>query len=89
MFEIDKQEFGRFVSQLRKEKGYTQKEMAQKLFISDKAISVWTCSCMVFIPILDFILKLNNLNMKYNVILLFIFLGTLFLPIYIVGKKYE
>ncbi len=41
MFEIDRQKFGAFVSQLRKEKGYTQKELAQHLFISDKAISKW------------------------------------------------
>lgn len=41
MFEIDKKKFGAFVSELRKEKGYTQKELAEKLFISDKAISKW------------------------------------------------
>ena len=41
MFEIDRQEFGAFVAELRKEKGLTQKELAQKLYISDKAISKW------------------------------------------------
>lgn len=41
MFEIDKQKFGTFVAELRKEKGMTQKELAQQLFISDKAISKW------------------------------------------------
>lgn len=41
MFEIDKQKFGAFVAQLRKEKGYTQKELSARLFISDKAISKW------------------------------------------------
>lgn len=41
MFEIDKQKFGMFVAELRKEKGYTQKDLAQRLFISDKAISKW------------------------------------------------
>ena len=41
MFEIDKKKFGHFVAQLRKEKGMTQKELAQQLFISDKAISKW------------------------------------------------
>ena len=35
MFEIDKKKFGAFVAELRKEKGYTQKELAEKLFISD------------------------------------------------------
>lgn len=41
MFEIDKQKFGSFVSELRKEKGLTQKEVAERLFISPKAISKW------------------------------------------------
>lgn len=41
MYEMDKVKFGAFVSELRKEKGITQKELAEKLFISDKAISKW------------------------------------------------
>ncbi len=41
MFQMDKKKFGAFVSQLRKEQGYTQKELAQKLFVSDKAVSKW------------------------------------------------
>lgn len=41
MFEIDKKEFGCFLAELRKEKGFTQKELAEKLFVSDKAVSKW------------------------------------------------
>lgn len=41
MFEIDKEVFGRFVAEQRKEKGYTQKDLAGKLFVSDKAVSKW------------------------------------------------
>lgn len=41
MFEIDRAKFGSFVAELRKEKGYTQKELASQLFISDKAVSKW------------------------------------------------
>ena len=41
MYEIDKVKFGEFISELRKEKGITQKELAGKLFISDKAVSKW------------------------------------------------
>ena len=41
MYELDRKKFGAFVSGLRKEKGYTQKDLAQKLLISDKAISKW------------------------------------------------
>ncbi|MBR3953395.1 MAG: helix-turn-helix domain-containing protein [Oscillospiraceae bacterium] len=39
--EINKEKFGEFVTTLRKEKGMTQKELAEKLFVSDKAVSKW------------------------------------------------
>lgn len=32
---------GSFISQLRKQKGYTQKDLAEKLMVTDKAISRW------------------------------------------------
>ncbi len=41
MCSIEKQKFGAFVAALRKEKGLTQKELAQKLYVSDKAVSKW------------------------------------------------
>lgn len=41
MYEIDKVKFGEFISERRKEKGITQKELASRLYISDKAISKW------------------------------------------------
>lgn len=41
MSELDKKKFGTFVSELRKEKGMTQKDLAQQLFLSDKAVSKW------------------------------------------------
>ena len=41
MYEIDKREFGMFLSRLRKEKGMTQRELAAELYISDKAVSKW------------------------------------------------
>lgn len=41
MFEIDKNSFGEFVAERRKAKGYTQKDLADKLFVSDKAVSKW------------------------------------------------
>lgn len=58
MFEIDKQKFGAFVSELRKEKGFTQKEIAQRLFISDKAVSKWETAASIpdtalLIPLAD------------------------------------
>lgn len=41
MFELDKEKFGVFVCELRKEKKLTQKELAEKLHVSDKAVSKW------------------------------------------------
>lgn len=41
MYEIDKTKFGTFVSEHRKEKGFTQKQLAEHLYISDKAVSKW------------------------------------------------
>lgn len=41
MYEIDKNKFGTFVSAHRKEKGFTQKQLAEHLYISDKAVSKW------------------------------------------------
>ena len=34
-------EFGKFLCQLRKEKGLTQLQLAEKLNVTDKAISRW------------------------------------------------
>ena len=41
MYQLDKQAFGAFVASLRKEKNMTQKELAEKLYLSDKAVSKW------------------------------------------------
>lgn len=38
---MDANATGRFIAELRKQKGYTQKELAEKLMVTDKAISRW------------------------------------------------
>ena len=43
MFELNKTAFAEFLCQERKAKGYTQKKLAEKLFVSDKAVSKWEC----------------------------------------------
>lgn len=58
MFEIDKKEFGAFMAQLRKEKGMTQKELAERLYISDKAVSKWETG--VSIPDVSLLLPLSE-----------------------------
>lgn len=39
--DMNNQDFGKFISTLRKEKGLTQKELAERLNLTDKAISCW------------------------------------------------
>lgn len=41
MYEMDKEKVGTLIAALRKERGLTQKELAQQLFVSDKAVSKW------------------------------------------------
>lgn len=39
--QVDNQKFGSFIASLRKEKGWTQLELANKLNVTDKAVSKW------------------------------------------------
>ena len=41
MQEKDKEQFGRLIGQLRREKNFTQKQLAEQLYVSDKAVSKW------------------------------------------------
>lgn len=59
MYELDKEKFGKFVAKLRKEKGYTQKELAKQLSISDKAVSKWETG--VTIPDVALLIPLSEL----------------------------
>ena len=38
---MEQEKIGKFILQLRKEKGMTQKELAEKLGVTDRAISKW------------------------------------------------
>lgn len=41
MNQIDNEKFGQFLAEVRKEKNMTQKDLADKLFVSDKTVSKW------------------------------------------------
>lgn len=41
MYEVNKEAFGSFLVARRKEKGWTQKDLAERLYVSDKAVSKW------------------------------------------------
>ena len=40
---MDQLKIGKFIAQTRKEKGLTQKQLADALMISDKTVSKWEC----------------------------------------------
>lgn len=40
---MDQVKIGKFLKELRKEKGYTQEQLANKLLVSPKTISKWEC----------------------------------------------
>lgn len=40
---MDAMKFGSFIAEIRKEKGFTQKHLAELLHVSDKTISKWEC----------------------------------------------
>lgn len=40
---MDQRITGKFIAEMRKERGLTQKELADKLLISDKTVSKWEC----------------------------------------------
>ena len=40
---MDQLKIGKFIAEMRKEQGLTQKALADKLMISDKTVSKWEC----------------------------------------------
>ena len=38
---IDAEKFGNFIAAKRREKGLTQKQLAEQLYLSNKAVSKW------------------------------------------------
>jgi len=55
---VDNKKIGLFISSLRKDKNMTQKELAEKLFVSDKAVSKWERGLAM--PDISLIEKLAN-----------------------------
>ena len=58
MYQISNEKFGLFVTELRKKKNLTQKDLAEKLYVSDKTVSKWERglsmpNVVLLIPIAD------------------------------------
>ena len=65
---VELEKTGRFIAELRKEKGLTQKDLGLLLHITDKAISKWECGCNL--PDHDVMVNLcNELGITVNELL--------------------
>ena len=55
---MDQIKIGRFIAETRKSKNLTQKQLAEKLSISDKTVSKWECG--KGLPDVTIMLDLNH-----------------------------
>ena len=104
MYQINNEKFGQFLSELRKEKSMTQKELADKLFVSDKTVSKWERgnsmpNVTLLIPITAVLLPAlccicisiggTGLWVRAKYVSTVILIAGLLGATYVVGKKYE
>lgn len=62
---MDQVKIGRFIAQMRKEQGFTQRELAELLGISDKSVSKWECgNGMPDIPLMLPICEILKINLN-------------------------
>ncbi len=62
---MDQEKIGNFIADLRKEKGLTQKELAHKLNVTDKAISKWeTGRCMPDYSLMEPLCKILGISLN-------------------------
>lgn len=65
---MDQEKIGKFILEMRKQKGLTQKELAEKIGISDKTISKWECGNSM--PDISYLESLcNSLDISVNELL--------------------
>ncbi len=65
---MDQERIGKFISEIRKQRGMTQKELAEKIGISDKTISKWECGNSI--PDITYLEALcDSLDIKVNELL--------------------
>ena len=67
MYQISNEKFGLFVTELRKKKNLNQKDLAEKLYVSDKTVSKWERglsmpNVVLLIPIADQNKKMRQLS---------------------------
>ena len=94
---MDAKTTGRFIAELRKQKGYTQKELAEKIMVTDKAISRWETG--KGLPDTSLLKPLGDIldSLKYssrmlanmvNLVLFLIGLALVISPVFLTSRKY-
>ena len=67
MYQINNEKFGHFLAEVRKEKQMTQKDLADKLFVSDKTVSKWERgNSMPNVTLLNYFADRNVSNNLYR-----------------------
>lgn len=61
---MDVKKSGLFIAKLRKEKGMTQKQLAEKLFVTDRAVSKWESVGYPDITIITKLAKILEVNVN-------------------------
>ena len=56
---MNQEKIGMFISELRKEKNMTQEQLAQKLNVTDKAVSKWECG--LSLPDISILIPLSEI----------------------------
>lgn len=65
---MDQEKIGKFILEIRKQNGWTQKELAEKVGVSDKTISKWECGNSI--PDITYLEALcNSLDISVNELL--------------------
>ncbi len=65
---MDQEKIGKFIAEVRKQRGLTQKELAEKVGISDKTVSKWECGNSI--PDISYLESLcDSLDIKVNELL--------------------
>ena len=63
---MEHKDIGNFIAERRKAKGLTQKQLAEKLYVSDKAISKWERNiCLFDISLIQPLADILDVSMNY------------------------
>lgn len=76
IFDMDTIKMGKFLKELRKEKGLTQEQLGEKIGVTNKTVSRWEngnmwVASIVLTLLIIFLLPTKELNLGYSLLLIF------------------